>query len=79
MTIKPSLVSSTAPGFVERRDLMLSETTSPRLGRPDDMAALVAFLMSEDAEWINGQIISVDGGLSARMWLRPPRPVEADL
>jgi NAD(P)-dependent dehydrogenase (short-subunit alcohol dehydrogenase family) len=33
-----------------------------RLGTPDDIAALAAFLISTDADWITGQIIGVDGG-----------------
>jgi NAD(P)-dependent dehydrogenase (short-subunit alcohol dehydrogenase family) len=33
-----------------------------RLGQPDDAAALAAFLLSDDASWITGQIIGVDGG-----------------
>lgn len=36
----------------------------PRLGIPQDIAALTAFLVSPDADWITGQIISVDGGRS---------------
>ncbi len=36
----------------------------PRLGTPDDMASLAAFLLSQEADWITGQIISVDGGRS---------------
>ncbi|UDL92992.1 SDR family oxidoreductase [Lichenihabitans sp. PAMC28606] len=35
-----------------------------RLGEPDDIAALAAFLLSEDAGWITGQVIGVDGGRS---------------
>lgn len=44
------------------RDHTLAATRSARLGTPEDVAALVAFLASDDGSWINGQIISVDGG-----------------
>ncbi len=33
-----------------------------RLTNPDDVAKVVSFLASEDSEWINGSIITVDGG-----------------
>lgn len=36
-----------------------------RLGEPDDVAAAVAFLASPDAEWITGEVLTVDGGLLA--------------
>lgn len=35
-----------------------------RLGRPEDIAAAVAFLTSEDASYITGQTLSVSGGLT---------------
>ena len=35
-----------------------------RLGRPEDVGALAAFLISDEAAWITGQIIGVDGGRS---------------
>jgi NAD(P)-dependent dehydrogenase (short-subunit alcohol dehydrogenase family) len=35
---------------------------SPRLGNVHDIASLVAFLLSDEAGWINGQAVSVDGG-----------------
>lgn len=37
----------------------------PRLGTADDMAALTDFLLSEQAGWITGQVIGVDGGRSS--------------
>ena len=48
------------------REYALKGTRSARLGRPEDIAAMVAFLASDDGEWINGQAISVDGGSSMR-------------
>ncbi|GAB4851419.1 hypothetical protein Ancab_030821 [Ancistrocladus abbreviatus] len=35
-----------------------------RLGKPKDVAALIGFLVSDDGEWVNGQVITVDGGAS---------------
>ena len=61
------------PGFIvtdENRDgipsdwldYMMAQTRAVRLGRPEDIAAMVAMLASADGEWINGQTIAVDGG-----------------
>ncbi len=36
-----------------------------RIGVPEDIAGVVAFLVSEDATWVNGQVLVADGGLSA--------------
>jgi NAD(P)-dependent dehydrogenase (short-subunit alcohol dehydrogenase family) len=47
-------------------DLILGAIRSSRVGKPDDIAAMVAFLASDDGEWINGQVISVDGGTTMR-------------
>ncbi|MFO0693715.1 MAG: SDR family oxidoreductase [Polyangiales bacterium] len=38
-----------------------------RLGEPEDVAAMVAMLMSRDGEWITGQVLSVDGGATLRL------------
>ena len=68
-TVAPGLVltapvrDSIAPEF---RDQALSMTRSARLGRPEDIAAMVAYLGSDDGEWINGQVFSVDGGAVLR-------------
>ncbi|TRX51753.1 SDR family oxidoreductase [Fulvivirga sp. M361] len=39
-----------------------------RVGRPEDVASVASFLLSEQASWISGQVLGVDGGMSA---LRP--------
>lgn len=48
------------------RQATLAITRSPRLGSSEDIAAMVAMLMSADGSWINGQVLAVDGGVSFR-------------
>lgn len=48
------------------REFALSLGHLNRLGEPGDIAAAVAFLMSDDAAWITAQVISVDGGTTVR-------------
>lgn len=50
----------------EGRAEQLKTVRSPRLGEPEDIAAMVAFLHSDDAAWINAQTIIVDGGAILR-------------
>ena len=47
-------------------DAGLERAVCPRLGKPDDIAAMVAFLASDDSEWISGQVFSVNGGMAMR-------------
>jgi NAD(P)-dependent dehydrogenase (short-subunit alcohol dehydrogenase family) len=49
----------------EFREMMLRHHLTPRLGTPADIAAAVTYLASDRAAFITGQVISVDGGLSA--------------
>jgi len=45
-----------------------------RIGDPDDIAAAAAYLISDDAAWVTGQILGVDGGLSAGAAPRIAKP-----
>ncbi len=67
--VAPGLVMTEAaqehltPASIEA---MRKRALLPRLGEPKDIAAMVAFLASDDAEWITGQVFSVNGGMSMR-------------
>ena len=66
-------VNAVAPGFIvtdmtakvpqKVLDRMEAQTPLGKLGRPEDIAAAYLFLASEDARYINGAVLSVDGGL----------------
>ena len=63
-------VNAVAPGFIDTdmtKDLPQEELKQlipvGRFGRPEEVAAAVAFLVSEDAAYITGEVISVNGGL----------------
>ena len=63
--VSPGLVlSETALAnlSLEQQASQLTDAASTRLGKPADIAGMVAFLMSPDGEWVNGQVIVVDGG-----------------
>jgi NAD(P)-dependent dehydrogenase (short-subunit alcohol dehydrogenase family) len=49
----------------ERRRARLDRVPLGRFGRPEDAAALACFLASEDAAWITGQTVVLDGGISS--------------
>lgn len=63
-------VNAVAPGLIETEmiedvpvDQMVKIIPMQRLGQPEDVAKLVAFLCSDDASYITGQVISVNGGM----------------
>ena len=51
----------------EMADLLLRHALTPRNGVPDDIGAFAVYLCSDDAAFITGQAISVDGGLQEHM------------
>ncbi len=66
-------VNAVAPGFIETdmtrslpqkaREMLLTQIPAGRYGSPEDVAAAVAFLASESAGYITGQVIHVNGGM----------------
>jgi 3-oxoacyl-[acyl-carrier protein] reductase len=64
-TIAPGVIATDMSSFTKTdagRDMALSMQVIKRLGQPDDIGGTVTFLASDDARWITGQVISVDGG-----------------
>ena len=47
----------------EYRDAILKQIPLARMGAAADVAKVVAFLCSEDAAYVHGEVISIDGGL----------------
>jgi enoyl-[acyl-carrier protein] reductase III len=52
------------PEYHQLVDHIVSRTPSARLGRPDDLAGVVAFLCRPESDWIRGQTLIADGGYS---------------
>jgi len=52
------------PNYEEIKDGTIKLTPLGRMGEPEDIAGVVGFLCTDDAKWIQGQTIVVDGGLS---------------
>jgi 3-oxoacyl-[acyl-carrier protein] reductase len=55
------MLAENIPEAIQQR--MIANTALGRLGTPEDIADVVAFLVSDDARWITGQVIGASGGL----------------
>jgi 3-oxoacyl-[acyl-carrier protein] reductase len=47
-----------------KEEQVSAEYPLKRLGLPEDIGSVVAFLLSDDASWMTGQVVVVDGGLT---------------
>jgi 3-oxoacyl-[acyl-carrier protein] reductase len=64
--VAPAVVKTKFAGalYEGREDKVASTYPLKRLGLPEDVASLVWFLLSDEASWITGQTITIDGGLT---------------
>ncbi len=64
--VAPAVVKTKFAGalFEGREDEVAAAYPMQRLGVPEDIASVVAFLLSTDAAWVTGQSITIDGGLT---------------
>jgi 3-oxoacyl-[acyl-carrier protein] reductase len=73
MASRQITVNAVAPGFIptvltndlaaELKEAILKATPLGRMGKPEEVASAVAFLASEEAAYITGQVLAVDGGM----------------
>jgi NAD(P)-dependent dehydrogenase (short-subunit alcohol dehydrogenase family) len=64
--IAPSLTDTPLADFLlegDKRDAANKRHPLSRVGTPEDIASMAAYLLSDQASWITGQIIGVDGGM----------------
>lgn len=71
--VAPGIVPTSILGEASKQDMVRRAGTSPlrRPGTPEEIAGSVAFLFSDDAAYVTGTILSVDGGANAQNTNRP--------
>jgi 3-oxoacyl-[acyl-carrier protein] reductase len=67
--------NAVCPGFVEtamtegfigkQRDRLIEQIPAGRIGTPEEVAAVIRFLASDDASYVTGAVVAVDGGITA--------------
>jgi NAD(P)-dependent dehydrogenase (short-subunit alcohol dehydrogenase family) len=67
--IAPSITDTPLAGSLlntgEKKEANAQRHPLKKIGKPEDLANLAAFLLSEKSSWITGQVIHVDGGMSS--------------
>jgi 3-oxoacyl-[acyl-carrier protein] reductase len=71
--LSPGPIREESDEFFDRAATSRAGLLTNRFGRPNDVALAALFLVSDEAEFINGQIISADGGISV-CYRNSPRP-----
>ena len=65
--IAPGYVDTDMTAFLtdEQKNNIIEQLSIKRIGKPEDIANIVSFLTSDESEYITGQVISVDGGVTS--------------
>ena len=65
--IAPGYIDTDMTAFLtdEQKDNIIEQLSVKRIGKPEDIANIVSFLCSDESEYITGQVISVDGGITS--------------
>ena len=58
----PTATAATRKQVGDHTDALVAEMALKRMGQPEDMTGACLFLLSEEAAWVTGQIVNVDGG-----------------
>ena len=65
--IAPGYIETDMTAFLtdEQKDNIIEQLSIKRIGKPEDIANIVSFLCTDESEYITGQVISVDGGITS--------------
>jgi 3-oxoacyl-[acyl-carrier protein] reductase len=67
--VAPGLVDTPMSAAITGNEMMLKASTAMhplgRIGKPEEIASVISWLLSEEASWVTGQVIGIDGGLAS--------------
>jgi len=67
--VAPGLVDTPMSAGITGNEMMLRASTAMhplgRIGRPEEIASLIRWLLSDSGNWVTGQVIGIDGGLAS--------------